>query len=34
LMAIFESSRRRSVIQLPLNVKENPMFDMIERGEM
>jgi predicted dehydrogenase len=34
LMAVFESSRRRSVIQLPLNVKENPMFDMIERGEI
>jgi len=33
LMAVFESSRRRSVIQLPLNIKENPLFEMIERGE-
>jgi len=34
LMAVFESSRRRTLIQLPLNVKENPMFDMIERGDI
>jgi len=33
LMAVYESSRRRSVIQLPLNVRENPLFEMLERGE-
>lgn len=34
IMAIFESSRRRRVIQLPLDVKENPLFEMIEHGEI
>lgn len=29
LMAVFESSRRRSIIQLPLEIKENPLFEMI-----
>ena len=33
IMAFYESSRRRSVIQLPLDVKENPLFEMIESGE-
>jgi predicted dehydrogenase len=33
IMAIFESSRRRSVIQFPLEIKENPLFEMIERGD-
>ncbi len=33
LMAVYESSRKRSVIQLPLNIKENPLFEMIEKGE-
>lgn len=29
LMAIYESSRRRAVVQLPLDVQENPLFDML-----
>jgi len=33
IMAIFESSRKRSVIQLPIEIRENPLFEMIERGE-
>ena len=33
IMAFYESSRRRSIIQLPLDVKENPLFEMIKRGE-
>jgi predicted dehydrogenase len=32
IMAIFESSRKRSAIQLPLNIKENPLFEMIKQG--
>lgn len=34
LMAAYESSRRREVIELPLEVPENPLFDMLDRGEM
>ncbi len=34
LMAVYESSRRRSVIELPLNVPENPLFDMLDSGEV
>ena len=30
LMAICESSRRRAVIQLPLNIRENPLFEMLQ----
>jgi len=30
LMAVCESSRRREVMQLPLNVWENPLFEMLE----
>lgn len=33
LIAVYEASRRRSVIQLPLDIKENPLFEMIEKGE-
>ena len=33
LMAVCESSRRREVIQLPLNVRENPLFEMLKRKE-
>jgi predicted dehydrogenase len=32
IMAVFESSRKRSVIQLPLIIKENPLFEMIKQG--
>lgn len=31
IMAIYESSRRRAVVGLPINVPENPMFDMLDR---
>jgi predicted dehydrogenase len=34
LMAAYESSRRRTVVELPLEVSENPLFDMLDRGEM
>jgi predicted dehydrogenase len=34
LMAAYESSRRREVIELPLEVPENPLFDMLDRGEV
>jgi len=34
LMAIFESSRRRKAIVLPLEEKEHPLELMIESGEM
>jgi len=34
LMAVFESSRRRSVIQLPLNISENPLFEMVDNGQI
>ncbi len=30
LMAVYESSRRRAVIQLPLDVQENPLFEMLK----
>ncbi|MGQ9608724.1 MAG: Gfo/Idh/MocA family protein [bacterium] len=33
LIAVYESSRRRCVIQLPLNIRGNPLFEMIEKGE-
>jgi len=29
LMAVYESSRNRSIIELPLKIRENPMFEMI-----
>jgi len=31
LMAICESSRRRAVIQLPMHLRENPLFDMLQK---
>ena len=31
LMAVCESSRRRSVIQLPLHIRENPLFEMLKK---
>lgn len=34
LMATYESSRRRAVVELPLEVSENPLFDMLDRGEL
>jgi len=32
IMAVFESSRRRALIELPLNEKENPLEAMIKEG--
>jgi predicted dehydrogenase len=29
LMAVYESSRRRAIVELPLEISENPMFEMI-----
>lgn len=34
LMAVYESSRRRMTIELPLKVAENPLFDMLNLGEV
>jgi predicted dehydrogenase len=34
IMAIFESSRRRSLINLPLEIKENPLEIMIKSGKI
>lgn len=34
IMAAYESSRRRTVVELPINVPENPLFDMLDSGEM
>ncbi len=34
LMSAYESSRRREVIELPMEVSENPLFDMLDRGEV
>ena len=34
LMGVYESSRRRAVVELPLEVTENPLFDMLDRGKM
>ncbi len=31
LMAVCESSRRRAVIQLPLHIRENPLFEMLKQ---
>jgi predicted dehydrogenase len=33
IMAIYESARRREIILLPLEVYENPLLEMIERGD-
>jgi predicted dehydrogenase len=33
LMAVCESSRRREVIQLPLDVRENPLFEMLKQEQ-
>lgn len=33
LMAAYESSRRRGVVGLPLDIPENPLFAMLESGE-
>jgi predicted dehydrogenase len=32
IMAIFESSRRRALVELPLGVKENPLEEMIKQN--
>ncbi len=32
LMAVYESSRRRGVVELPLQYRGNPLKDMIEQG--
>ena len=34
LMAVYESSRARRVVELPLDVSENPLFEMIEHGQV
>lgn len=34
LMAAYESSRRRAIVELPLEISENPLFDMLERGKL
>ena len=34
LMAAYESSRSRRIIELPLKSTENPLFDMLESGEV
>ncbi|HGE71781.1 TPA: Gfo/Idh/MocA family oxidoreductase [Candidatus Poribacteria bacterium] len=34
IIATFESSRKRSIIQLPIDIKENPLFEMINLGEI
>ena len=34
LMAAYESSRRRKIVELPLEVPENPLFDMLDRGKL
>jgi len=34
IMSVFESSRRRSLINLPLNVSENPLEIMIKAGDV
>ena len=34
IMAVYESSRSREVVELPLNVPENPLFDMLDNGEV
>ena len=31
LMAAYESSRARALISLPLQVKENPLFEMLDQ---
>jgi predicted dehydrogenase len=34
LMAIYESSRRRALVQLPLQVSDNPLFAMVRAGDI
>ena len=34
LMAVFESCRLRSTVELPLNITENPLETMVEAGEI
>jgi predicted dehydrogenase len=34
IFAIYESSRRRARIDLPLSIQDNPLADMIERGDL
>ena len=34
LMAIYESSRSRRIVELPLEVPENSLFQMIDRGDV
>ena len=31
IMAVYESSRRRAMVELPLDVSENPLFDMLDQ---
>lgn len=34
IMAVYESARRREIVLLPLEVKENPLLEMVERKEV
>jgi predicted dehydrogenase len=34
LMAVYESSRRRQFVTLPLAIDDNPLFDLLDRGEV
>ncbi|MFB6296498.1 MAG: Gfo/Idh/MocA family protein [Halobacteriales archaeon] len=34
IMAVYESSRRRGRVDLPLEIDDHPLVDMIERGEV
>ena len=34
LMAVCESSRRRTVIELPLHIRENPLFEMLKQEDI
>lgn len=34
IIGAYESSRRRATVELPLNIPENPLFDMLDKGEV
>lgn len=34
IIGAYESSRRRAIVELPLNIPENPLFHMLDKGEV
>ncbi|MEN6644848.1 MAG: gfo/Idh/MocA family oxidoreductase, partial [Armatimonadia bacterium] len=34
IFACWESVRRRGMVQMPLDIEDNPLVDMVEKGDL